>query len=103
MAATARLTAVSTISIGASPRSTPTTKMRAQIASTAMARRRPKADRRRCSGVPRSDLLVQQAGHLAELGAHARRDHQAAAPPVGGRGSLEGHVQPVAQCMQLRR
>ena len=51
MAATARLTAVSSIVSGGSPRSQPATKMMAQIASTTSARLWPKRARRFCSGV----------------------------------------------------
>ncbi len=54
MAATARLTAVRIMSTGDSPRSTPITKISAQIASTTRASRLPKAARRFCSGVLRS-------------------------------------------------
>ena len=54
MAATARLMAVSAMSSGASPRSTPTTKTMAQMPSTASASRLPNAARRSCSGVLRS-------------------------------------------------
>src|SRR5512139_2691351 len=51
MAATARLTAVSSITSGGSPRSQPATKMIAQIASTTSARLWPKRASRFCSGV----------------------------------------------------
>ena len=51
MAATARLTAVSNISSGDSPRIQPATKTMAQMASTATARWRPKRASRFCSGV----------------------------------------------------
>ncbi|MNU96636.1 hypothetical protein D3C71_866810 [compost metagenome] len=56
MAATARLMAVRAMSSGASPRSTPTTKITAQMPSTAIAKRLPKAARRSCSGVLRSPV-----------------------------------------------
>ena len=56
MAATARLMAVSAMSRGTSPRRMPTTKITAQMPSTAMAKRLPKAARRSCSGVLRSPV-----------------------------------------------
>lgn len=60
MAATARLMAVRAMSSGASPRSTPTTKITtkitAQMPSTAIAKRLPNAARRSCSGMLRSPV-----------------------------------------------
>jgi acetyl-CoA acetyltransferase len=54
IAATARLVAVSAISKGDSPRSTPMAKITTQIAITPRASRLPKAAKRRCRGVLRS-------------------------------------------------
>jgi len=51
IAATARLMAVSSISITGSPRSSPVTNRIAQMTSTAIARFLPKRARRFCSGV----------------------------------------------------
>ena len=92
MAATARLSAVSSMSRRGSPRQMPRAKKTAQIASIAHGELPPEygkasLQRRLC----RLDGF-EQAGDPAKLGRHAGRDRNTATAAVGNDGALERHV-----------
>ena len=83
MAAIARLTAVRSIRSGGSPRSSPATKITAQITTMAANRRCPKRARRRRSGVVgRSPSRVSPAMRPSSVRAPVATATQRARPPI---------------------